>query len=342
MNDQLTIGFLGGGPVTQAIHLPVLATMADRWRVARVMDVDMRVARAVADRCGAQAASDPLHVIEDPMIDAVAVCSPNAFHADQVIAACRAGKRAVLCEKPLAVTREEADAIVAVAGETRTAIMVGTMHLYDPGFRAVLAAWQDAQDEVIAVRSNIYLPPNAALVDYATQEVPSDGPRPGPPPPAPPPVRLRNTILGLAIHHVPLVRAFFGQVGEVMSARHLPPFGYSLFLADGEASADMKAFMPGQWPPSWTFAVQGRDHALHVDFPPSYVLAGSGTGSFTDRSGSRTVHFVENGYQAQWLHLHDIVTGKSAPMVSLADAVEDLQFALDLADRAAQFLEANQ
>lgn len=342
MTERLTIGFLGGGPVTQAIHLPTLATMPDRWQVARVMDIDPRVAQAVADRCGAQATTDPLHIIEDPSIDAVAICSPNAFHAEQVIAACNAGKRAVLCEKPLAVTRDEADAIVAVAAQTGTAILVGTMHLYDPAFRAALTAWQDSGDDVVAVRSNIYLPPNAALVDYATQEVPSDGPRPGPPPPEPPPIRLRNTILGLAIHHVPLVRAFFGQVGQVMSARHIPPFGYSLFLADGEASADMKAFMPGQWPPSWTFAVQGRDHGLHVDFPPSYVLAGSGTGFFTGRDGTHGFAFADNGYQAQWLHLHDIVTGKSAPMVSLADAVDDLQFALDLADRAANFLEASQ
>lgn len=342
MTDKLSIGFLGGGPVTQAIHLPVLATMADRWRVARVMDINPRVAQAVADRCGAEATTDPLQVIEDPSIDAVAICSPNAFHAEQVIAACRAGKRAVLCEKPLAVTREEADAIVAVAAETSTAIMVGTMHRYDPGFRAALAAWKDAGDEVVAVRSNIYIPPNGALVDFATQEVPLDGPPPGPPPAAPDPIRLRNTILALAIHDVPLIRAFSGQVGEVLSARRIPPFGYSLFLGNGETSVDMKAFMPGQWPASWTFEVQGRDHALHVDFSPSYVLAGSATATFTDRSGSRSFRFGDNGYQAQWLHLHDVVTGASAPEVSLADAVEDLQFAIDLAERAAQFLEANQ
>lgn len=340
MVDQLTVGFLGGGPVTQAIHLPVLATMPDRWRVARVMDINSRVAEAVAARCGGEATTDPLRIIEDPAIDVVAVCSPNAFHADQVIAACRAGKRAVLCEKPLAVNRDEADAIVAVAQETGTAILVGTMHLYDPGFRAGLAAWQQEQDQVLAVRSNIYLPPNGGLVDYATQEVPLDGPALGPPPPAPPPIRLRNTILGLAIHHVPLVRSFFGSVGQVLSARHIPPFGYSLFLADGDACADLKGFMPGQWPPSWTFDVQGKSQSLHIEFPPSYVLAGSGKATLTGNAGSRGFGFAENGYEAQWRHLHDIATGRCAPVVSLADAVEDLQFALDLADRAATCLEA--
>lgn len=340
--DCLTIGFLGGGPVTQAIHLPALATMPDRWRVARVMDVDERVAQAVAGRCGAQATTDPRAILDDPDIDAVAVCSPNSFHADQVIAACRAGKRAVLCEKPLAVSREEADAIVAIAAETGTAIMVGTMHRYDPAFQAALADWTEAGEPVISVKSSIFLPPNAMFVDYATQEVPSDTPPPPRPAPPPPPERLRQTILGLAIHHVPLVRSFYPAVGSVLSARHIPPFGYSLFMADGDRQADMLAFMPGQWPPSWTFQICGRERHIDIDFPPSYVLAGSGTAISADRHGSRSFRSAINGYQAQWLHLHDIVTGRAAPLVPLAEAVEDLQFALDLADRAATCLEAAQ
>jgi len=337
----LTIGFLGGGPVTQAIHLPVLATLGDRWRVAKVMDVDSMTAQAVAGRCGAQGVTSPNDIINDPAIDVVAVCSPNGFHAEQVIAACRAGKKAVLCEKPLAVSREEGAQILAVARQTGTTIMVGTMHLYDPGFRAGLDAWTATGDTVQSVKSRIFLPANSIFTDYATQEVPSDKPPAGPPPPAPNPVRLRNTILGLAIHHVPLVRAFFPDVGQVLSARHVPGFGYTMFLADGDTSADLQAFMPGNWPPSWTFAVQGGDHRLDVDFPPSYVLAGSGRATLSDRAGIRGFRYDDNGYQAQWLHLHDVVTGKVEPLASLEDAVSDLTFALDLVDRAVACLEAS-
>ena len=35
---MLGVGFLGAGPVTQAIHLPTLASLGERFRVARVMD----------------------------------------------------------------------------------------------------------------------------------------------------------------------------------------------------------------------------------------------------------------------------------------------------------------
>lgn len=340
MNAPLTVGFLGGGPVTQAIHLPVLATMPDLWRVARVMDIDLRVATAVAGRCGAEPTNDPSVVIEDPAIDAVAICSPNAFHAQQVIAACRAGKRAVLCEKPLAVTREEADAIAAVAAETGTAIVVGTMHRYDRAFQTVLDDWTASGESVISVRSAIFIPPNATFVEAATQEVPAEGAPPERPAPPPPAIRLRNTILGLAIHHVPLVRLFHPSVGQVLSARHIPPFGYSLFMTEDDRQIDMQGFMPGQWPASWTFQVAGPDRTIDIEFPPSYVLAGSGAASIADRRGTRSVRFDDNGYQTQWTHLHDLARGAAEPIVALAEAVEDLQFALDLADRAASCLEA--
>ena len=93
MNRQLGVGLLGGGPVTQAIHLPTLANLGDRFRVVSVMDIDEEVARRVADRCDATSTGDATAVIDDPDVDVVAVCSPNAAHAAQVVASCEAGKR---------------------------------------------------------------------------------------------------------------------------------------------------------------------------------------------------------------------------------------------------------
>ncbi|MFF2050045.1 Gfo/Idh/MocA family protein [Leifsonia sp. NPDC058194] len=61
-----------------------------------------------------QAETDWRRVIEDPEIDVVDICSPGASHAQIAIAALDAGKH-VLCEKPLANTVEEAEAMVAAA-----------------------------------------------------------------------------------------------------------------------------------------------------------------------------------------------------------------------------------
>ena len=53
MTTPLGVGILGAGPVTQAIHLPTLARLPDKFRVTAVMDIDSQVASSVAARAGA-------------------------------------------------------------------------------------------------------------------------------------------------------------------------------------------------------------------------------------------------------------------------------------------------
>jgi len=76
----LGVGLLGCGPVTQAIHVPTLATLPDRLRIAHVMDVDAEVAAAVGERVGAPATNDAARLLADPAVDVVAICSPHEFH----------------------------------------------------------------------------------------------------------------------------------------------------------------------------------------------------------------------------------------------------------------------
>lgn len=342
MGQSFSIGFLGAGPVTQAIHLPTLATLGDDWRVAKIMDIDLEVATLVAARCGAQAVADAAAIIEDPAIDVVAICSPNGLHAEQAIAACAAGKRAILCEKPLSVTVDEAHAVRRAATKSGTAVLVGTMHLHDPAFRAALAAWKASGDTVRHVKSAIFLPPNAPFVRLATEEVRPSGPPPassGTPSPDAQRAMLRQVILGLAIHHVPLMRLFHSKVGTLLAARRLSPAGFSLLMADRGRVAEFLAFMPGQWPPSWTFEVAGAHTDLHIAFPPSYVQAGSGRATISTNDGASSHFFPLNGYQAQWQQLHrHLMTGEAltAPLDAI---VADLEFTLELADKAAAVLE---
>ena len=86
-----------------------------------------------------------------------------------MIAACRAGKRAVLCEKPFATTAEQAAEIAAVAAETRVPVLVGAMHTFDPAWKAAVDGWGDLASSAVAIRSSIVLPPNPRFEDVATE-----------------------------------------------------------------------------------------------------------------------------------------------------------------------------
>jgi predicted dehydrogenase len=62
-------------------------------------------------------------LIAEPDIDVVVVCTPNSLHAEQSIAALAAGKH-VLCEKPMATTVAEAEAMLAAAAEADRLLLV--------------------------------------------------------------------------------------------------------------------------------------------------------------------------------------------------------------------------
>ncbi|GAB2330502.1 Gfo/Idh/MocA family oxidoreductase [Streptomyces griseoincarnatus] len=117
------------------------AAHSQGWRtVGRVFDLPLRpemavicgrdadAVRAAADRHGwAEAETDWRVLVERDDIDLVDICTPGDSHAEIALAALAAGKH-VLCEKPLANTVAEAEAMARAAQEARDrgqAAMVG-------------------------------------------------------------------------------------------------------------------------------------------------------------------------------------------------------------------------
>ncbi|MDP9933770.1 putative dehydrogenase [Paenarthrobacter nicotinovorans] len=331
----LGVGILGAGPVTQAIHLPSLSRLANLLTVRHVMDVDPAVAESVAARVGATHSTSIDALLGDPEVDVVAICSPHQFHAAQVIAACRAGKKAVLCEKPFAWNTEEATEISEVSEETGVPIIVGAMHTFDPGWLAAETNWGDLPEAAHTIRSSIVLPPNARFEDFATEIITRTAPNT-------PDYKdvevikgmLRGGIMGLAIHDLPLVRRFtpdFEKV-EVLEARHVRPFGYVISLRTPTRTIELRAAMNNAWKPEWSFEAFSEDAAVRIDFTPSFVQAGSAVATFS-RSGETTVHgpFDHNGYEGEWRELAALANGTKQPPSSQT-LIDDLTFALDIAE----------
>ena len=73
-------------------------------------------------------------IVDDPTIDAVAICTPDHWHAIMSIAAMRAGKH-VFCQKPMSLTVAEGQAMVKVAKETGVTFQVGNQGSTNPAFR---------------------------------------------------------------------------------------------------------------------------------------------------------------------------------------------------------------
>lgn len=334
---RLGVGILGAGPVTQAIHLPTLARLAEDFHVVTIMDVDPSVAESVAGRVGAEFTTEMDDLYDDPRIDVIAICSPERFHAEQVIAACRAGVKAVLCEKPLAVSIAEATAIARVASETGVPIVVGAMHSFDPGWIAATEQAAALLDTVHTIRSSIVLPPNSRFEDFATEVVtrPSwtgfDRTDPEAVKQA-----IRGGILGLAIHDLPLIRTFLPTFDdlEISRAQVIAPSGYAISGSVAGVTIDLRFTMTHSWRPEWTLEAFGADESLSVAFTPSYVHAGSAVATIHTADGvARFGPSPSNGYQGEWEHIARVARGEIQPL-PLPRLIDDLRFALALADAA--------
>ena len=85
---------------------------------------NLQRAQELADQYGTKAYGSYQELLADPQIEAVSVLTPNFTHAEITIAALKAGKH-VLCEKPMAVTLQDCEAMVQTAEQTGKKLMIG-------------------------------------------------------------------------------------------------------------------------------------------------------------------------------------------------------------------------
>jgi predicted dehydrogenase len=116
-------GVVGCGAISQRRHIPECVANPESKLVAVCDPVKERV-EEIAAKYGAKAYTDYAAMLKDATIDAVVVAGPNALHASQTIEALQSGKH-VLCEKPMATTREDAKAMIETAKKVGKFLMIG-------------------------------------------------------------------------------------------------------------------------------------------------------------------------------------------------------------------------
>jgi UDP-N-acetylglucosamine 3-dehydrogenase len=104
-----------------------------------VADDDGERGRDAAERFGTEFVASYHEALARDDVDAVVICSENARHAELTIAAARAGKH-VLCEKPLATTMEDAQAMIAACAEAGVKLQTA----FPVRFHAATIAFRDA------------------------------------------------------------------------------------------------------------------------------------------------------------------------------------------------------
>jgi predicted dehydrogenase len=108
-------------------------------RFVRAIDPALDAHRAFCDEHGMQLSASLDDALGDPGIHAIVLCTPHSLHRSQVEACARAGKP-VFCEKPLALTLEDARAMIEACRQAKVPLGVGHLRRFWPSMEAVRQA----------------------------------------------------------------------------------------------------------------------------------------------------------------------------------------------------------
>lgn len=134
---KLGIGVVGVGEMGKR-HAENLRRNVPEARLVAVADVSADRARQTADELEIDRSYQSLEaMLDDKEIQAIVIATPDKFHCRAVELAARAGKD-ILCEKPLALTMDEARAALAAVAKAGTQMQIGFMRRYDPGYAAAM------------------------------------------------------------------------------------------------------------------------------------------------------------------------------------------------------------
>lgn len=145
---RVRVGVVAGGLIAQAMHIPNLSALRERFEIAALAEPSRTVREALGARYGIKGLhADYRGLLDAGGLDAVVICSPAGTHAEVAIAALDAGLH-VFVEKPMCITLTDADAIIAARDRADRVVQVGTMKRYDPAYERLLEELPATADEL--------------------------------------------------------------------------------------------------------------------------------------------------------------------------------------------------
>jgi predicted dehydrogenase len=155
----INAGVVGFGFVGE-IH--VRAIRAAGGVVTAIAAKTIEEAQSAAAKLGISKAVTIEEMVNDPDIDVIHICTPNIFHAQIAELVIRAGKH-VVCEKPLAVSVEQAHFLAQLAAEYNVIATIPFIYRYYPSVR-------ECRSRIAALKEPLNLLHGYYLQDWLSRE----------------------------------------------------------------------------------------------------------------------------------------------------------------------------
>lgn len=264
-----TVAIIGAGFMGSS-HAGNYARLGGRVRVKSVVGRSPERAARVADSVGASV-TELDAVLADPEVDAVDICLPTPVHREVAEAAFAAGKH-VFLEKPLALTVEDGEAIVAAAERSGRIFMVGLVLRFWPEYvelhRLVEGGHLGAVQAVFAQR----LSPPADWADWLRDREQSGG-----------------TPVDLLVHDFDQMNALLGTPRAVYASEPEPGHVHAVveYAGGGSGIAEGSMAMPRSYPFTSDIRVLGERGVAEYAFSAAPVEGEGNIGASSSARGLR-------------------------------------------------------
>ncbi len=306
--QYLRVGLIGAGGITHT-HVPAWQELGATLAVYSLAGAD-----ALAEQYGLRAVDTLAELLSN--VDIVDICAPTPFHREYIEAALHAGKD-VVCEKPLALTREDCDAIGALA--TRLGRQVFPAHVvrFFPEYARAKQAVDDGAIGQVAVSRFTRIGEYPSWSEWFGDESLSGG-----------------IVMDQMIHDLDIARWISGEVTTV----------YAVRSSSGPATKQVSAQVVLTHQSGAISYVSGVWGAAGTAFTTSFSIAGTagvlthdaGTGgSFRLNAGEASplasmrpdTSFVESPYLTELREFARAFSTGAVPRVSIEDGARAVELA---------------
>ncbi len=201
---QLRVAVIGMG-FAGRLHCESYESLGEKAKIVAICDSNEERAKNYAEMFNAEACTDYHQLLKRNDIDAIDICAPHHLHVQLAVEAAKAGKH-ILCEKPIAITVEEADKIIDAAKKAGVTLMVAENHLFTPAHQKIKEIVDSGKiGRVFLVRTF-----EAATSELISNPDPKDW-RANP--------QNQGMLLDMAVHKFAFLRWVLGDVDSVFAIR---------------------------------------------------------------------------------------------------------------------------
>ena len=248
-------------------HVNSVQGVSTRVRFTRGVVRSPEKSREFADKHELRLSTDYAELLADPAIKMVVLATPNSQHPAQIIAAAQAGK-AVLCEKPLALTLADAERAVHACTHARVPLGIGQDKRFWSSMRELKRVVDSgALGELLHVEGHFSNENASRKLHVGWRESPAESPG--------------GSITATGIH---VLDAFINMIGPVrrVSAQHIlkrpPPESLDTLAITFEFASRVSGMLCGvrATPLFWRVHIFGNQGSAEAIGPNELVLRMSG------------------------------------------------------------------